>query len=1814
MADMALAQAIVFNPLTVSPNISVNEAIACMSAARATCSLPESSGGEKKLLQTNARASCLLVMEDNRLVGIFTERDVVRFSADDRPDTDLRLADVMTRGVVTLRQSELTDIFVAFQILQQHRIRHLPVLNDQGELVGLLSHETLRQLLRPVDLLRLRVVSEIMTSQVIHASPDVSVLEIAQLMAAHRVSSVVIVEPQAVSLTVSENALTSSLLLPVGIVTEGDIVQFRALKLNFKQIQAHQVMSTPIFAVRPDDSLWFVQSLIQQKRLNRVVVTGDRGELLGIVTQSTLLQTLNPIEIYKLAAILEEKVSYLEAEKMAMLQDRTIELERQVQLRTTELKQQTKREHFLSTITTRIHASLELKSTLDTIVTEIQCFLQCDRTIVYQFNSDWSGIVVAEAVLPGWQSALRRTITDCCFQDKTEQLYAKGIKHAVSNIYEAGYPDCYIQLLEQYQVKANLVVPIILEEQLWGLLIAHQCEDRRLWEAADLDLLDRIAVQIAIAIQQSQAYEHTQQEIAQRRQAEAALRYSQTTQQAIIQGIPDLLIRTNSQGERLEFLSGGSVNVLYPPAGIKHPTVFDTLPEHLACQQLHYIQQAVATGQIQTYEQQIEVSGQLFWEEVRVAPLTKDEAIVIVRDITARVSAELERQAAIDELKQLNEELEEKISKRTIELRQSEERFRQVFEQSPVGIAISNLEGRLTSVNASFVQIAGYAKSELLQRPIQDILSGNGQQLNTQQLQQLVEQTLPVMAFESQIISGRGETVWVNATSALILNAFARPSSIVHLIENVSDRKQAETDLHHILKELSDFKYALDEAALVTITNPKGVITYVNERFCEISKYSREELIGNTHHLVNSGYHPKQFFTEMWTTINSGKTWRGEIQNRAKDNSHHWIDTTIVPFLNEQGTPIQYLAICSDITARKQAELNAEFLKQRLQFLLSSSPAVIYTCKTSGDYGVTSISENVTALLGYTPDAFLEDTQFWVNHLHPDDRSRVLPNLLSPFKQGHHYREYRFLHQNGCYRWIRDELRLIYDSTGSPIEIIGYFADITDLKQAERELKELTVSLQNAMEGISRLDKQGRYMTLNRAYANPCGYEPEELVGAEWPITVYPEDIPAMEAAYQTMLERGKVETEARGLRKDGSLFYKQVTMVTALDREGQFDGHYCFLKDISNRKATEAALKRQLAAIEAAIDGIAILEGDTYTYLNKSHLEMFGYEHPEELLGKSWTVLYSSEELARFAQDVFPILMQQHYWHGEAIAIRKDGSTFDEGLSLTLTESGALICVCRDITEQKQAEETIRQTNDQLLLANAELARATRLKDEFLANMSHELRTPLNAILGMAESLQEQVFGEINFGQERAVATIDRSGRHLLELINDILDLSKVESGKLELQIAPVSIKYLCETSLTFVRQLAVRKNIQLTAEIPASIPDTCVDERRIRQVLINLLNNAVKFTPEGGSVRLLVRQDKQEENCSVLFQVYDTGIGIAPENLSQLFQPFVQIDSSLTRQYAGTGLGLSLVQQLTQLHGGTVSVTSEVGQGSCFTVQIPDICILEHPAPPTSAIAPILHSASRTILVIEDVSSAVEQTIRYLAEVGLNTVVHTTGQGALEVAIEAQPALIILDILLPDLSGWDVLTQLKSHPQTQTIPVVIASVMDERSRAMALGAFDYLVKPINRDQVRSVLNALQISITPSSIPKSPQPSTIGTPSILLLEDNAANVATLSGYLKNRGFHLIAAEDGAEAIALAETQHPDLILMDIQMPKVDGLTVIRQIRANPAIAHIPIIALTALAMSGDREKCIEAGANEYMTKPVKLKLLVEVIHRLLSN
>ncbi|QIR40957.1 CBS domain-containing protein [Tolypothrix sp. PCC 7910] len=509
LTSSELKSAIVRDPLIVGLDTLVMDAIALMSSVRAVCDATKVDE-----LHLDARASCILVVDNNKLLGIFTERDVVRLCAQQRPLKNLTIREVMIHPVITLHESDFTDVFFVVNLLQQYHIRHLPLLDEQDCVVGLLTNESLRQSSRTVNLLRLRLAFEVMTREVICAAPDSSILAIAQLMTAHRVSSVMIVQPGG-----SEDA---PLKIAVGIVTERDIVQFHSLGMNLETCLAHMVMSTPIFAVKPEDSLLVVQQMMEQRLIRRLAVTGEQGELLGIVTQTSLLQALNPLELYKLAEVLEKKVVQLETEKVQLLEARTAELEQQVEARTAALKTKVEQAQLVSDIAMQIRSSLSLQTILETTVQQVRQFLGCDRAIILRFEEDGPATVVAESTTSSL-SLMGRRVNDTCFHENYRENYRQRHIRVVPDIYTIEMADCHREMLIDLQIRAKILIPLLCNGELWGLLNVTETQRPREWQQSEIELLQALSVHLEIALQQATTHQQLQEQLRDRQRAEMTL-------------------------------------------------------------------------------------------------------------------------------------------------------------------------------------------------------------------------------------------------------------------------------------------------------------------------------------------------------------------------------------------------------------------------------------------------------------------------------------------------------------------------------------------------------------------------------------------------------------------------------------------------------------------------------------------------------------------------------------------------------------------------------------------------------------------------------------------------------------------------------------------------------------------------------------------------------------------------------------------------------------------------------------------------------------------------------------------------------------------------------------------------------------------------------------------------------------------------------------------------------------------------------------------------------------------------------------------
>jgi signal transduction histidine kinase/CheY-like chemotaxis protein len=507
-----------------------------------------------------------------------------------------------------------------------------------------------------------------------------------------------------------------------------------------------------------------------------------------------------------------------------------------------------------------------------------------------------------------------------------------------------------------------------------------------------------------------------------------------------------------------------------------------------------------------------------------------------------------------------------------------------------------------------------------------------------------------------------------------------------------------------------------------------------------------------------------------------------------------------------------------------------------------------------------------------------------------------------------------------------------------------------------------------------------------------------------------------------------------------------------------------------------------------------------------------------------------------------------------------------------------------------EMAYRGFREANQQLRQANDALARASRLKSEFLANMSHELRTPLNAIIGFSELLLDEpaLDGPADDADPAARAlyleTIHSSGQHLLALINDILDLSKVEAGKMELQPEQFSLSEAIAQVLTTVRPLAAKKQIDLNADA-AAVGEIVADPGKLKQILYNLLSNAIKFTPEGGRVTVT----SANLGTDIRLTVADTGIGIAPEDQERIFDEFQQLDAGLARKFEGTGLGLALTKRFVALHGGRIWVESAPGQGSRFHVLIPrqSASLAPEIATPSGGTSSVSSDERPLVLIVEDDPQAANLLTVYLERGGYRTAVATDGEQALTAARELQPFALTLDILLPKLDGWEVLRALKLDTRTRDIPVVVISVVDDEPLATALGATDYFLKPVDR---QALLDRLARYTFTTKLKEQPV-------RVLVVDDDPAALDLLDGMLRPTGFTILRADGGAVGIERARVEQPDLILLDLMMPVVSGFDVVAALKTEPTTRDIPILIITAKDLTAEDKRMLNGHVAAVLQK-----------------
>jgi PAS domain S-box-containing protein len=731
--------------------------------------------------------------------------------------------------------------------------------------------------------------------------------------------------------------------------------------------------------------------------------------------------------------------------------------------------------------------------------------------------------------------------------------------------------------------------------------------------------------------------------------------------------------------------------------------------------------------------------------------------------------------------------------------------------------------------------------------------------------------------------------------------------------------------------------------------------------------------------------------------------------------------------------------------------------------------------------------------------------------------------------------------------------------------------------------------LETAPDATVLIDSEGSIRLVNAQTERMFGYPRSELLGRRVEILIpdrYAHKHTVQRDSYfgEPRVREMGAGIELWGKRRDGTEFPLEISLSPLRTDEGVFAT--ASIRDITDRKRAQDQFR---ALLESAPDAMIIINDRGLIQLVNAQTErLFGYQR-EALVGKTVEILIPERLRARHQGR------REGYFHAPKVremgaglelwGRKKDGSEFPIEISLSpmQTENGQwATAAVRDVSERKRTDQELRAARDAAVRAMEKIQQANRVKSEFLANMSHELRTPLNAIIGFSELLESGAVTGDMLEHDEFVRDILASGRHLLQLINDVLDLSKVETGKMQFRPEHVTLDTVVTEVLNVLRTTAAAKEITVTSAIAPDVAHAFLDASRFKQVLYNFVSNALKFTPSGGRVSIRVLADPDHKDCFRL-EVEDTGIGIKEEDFGRLFVAFEQIDSSSTRQQGGAGLGLAVTRLIVEAQGGSVGLQSTLGRGSTFFATLPRHVGNGLPLPPPRTFRVADASAAR-VLVIEDNEKDQALIVKAFNDAGYN--VETAANGAQAIAKCRERAFdgVTIDLLLPDMTGTEVLQEIRGTPLNRNIPAIVATVVAAQGAVAGFAVHDLLMKPI--DTVKLVLSLQRAGVV------------AGRPGrVLVVDDDERACKLMAATLAQANYQVDCCERGASALALARASPPGAVVLDLTMPEMDGFQFLEQLRCIEGCVSLPVIVWTSRDLTEKEMSRLSVGAQSIVIK-----------------
>uniref|UniRef100_B8HJX7 Circadian input-output histidine kinase CikA n=1 Tax=Cyanothece sp. (strain PCC 7425 / ATCC 29141) TaxID=395961 RepID=B8HJX7_CYAP4 len=1403
------------------------------------------------------------------------------------------------------------------------------------------------------------------------------------------------------------------------------------------------------------------------------------------------------------------------------------EVMEKVQLRT-QLQQRLERERIVAQITRQIHHSLALNDIFQAAVADVRQFLQADRVLILRLQSEGWGTVVAESVGEGWMSLLSTALYDPCLQDTQIEPYRQDTVTSKPDILNGNLAPCYIELLSQLQVRANLVIPILQDNHLWGMLIAHQCAAPRQWQSLEIELLQEVATQVGIALQQSDLHRQTQKELLERIQAEESLRNSEERFRQLAENINAVFWIREAAEDRVSYVSpayqrlwGLNPEELYtdPQVWVNyiHPDDREVVAQAFA--------QKAAIGQFDQEYRIVLPDGSLHWVRDRCFPLYDQTGQVyrftgIAEDVTATKQVEV----ALRDSEQRNELAMSVARMFSFEWEPSTDRVR----RSSQCHAILPASGILTTEDT------GYNFFQHIHPDDRDRFIALLQSLTPEN---------PTYRTTYRLVGPDQVIVSLEESARALFDAQGKLNRLIGIVGDVSERQRMELELQtskaQLQQQLAELESIYQSAPIgLTVLDRELRFVRINQRLADINGVPVEAHLGRTVRevLPDLGNTAESLLRPILETGEPLLNVELRGQTPAQPGVERvWMEHFLP--LKQDDQVIGISVVCEEITERLQAEKSIADNEARLRgFVESNVVGILY-----GDiYGkIAEANDELLRIIGYTRAELQSGSISWIDltppeHLSLDQEAIAearLRGACTPYEK-------EYIRKDGS----RVPVLVGYSLVGEAREeSVAFILDLSDRKRDEEALRQLNLLIELSYEPILVWNLEQGIILWNQGCEQLYGYTRTEAIGQnshQLLQTLHPLPLPD----FLAQLEQERQWTgEVTQTTRTG-----QQVIVESRQQLIETRGQKLVLEtnlNITERKQAELEREQLLLRVQRyaqqlhgltqaalAINSASTIPATLDLVTEQAYRIIGCHQAVTSLtLGQNW------------AQSIHAIYLSDKYAHWRNYEAKPDGSgiyalvgQFNRPLRLTQTELEshpnwrgfsqaadhhpplrgwlAAPLVGRDghnlgliqlsdkyEGEFSEADETILVQLAQMAAvaientrlyqaeqeARAAAERTNRIKDEFLAILSHELRSPLNPILGWSQLLQNRPFDAAT--TQQALTTIERNARLQIQLIDDLLDVARILRGKLNMETSPVDLVAVIEAAIDTVKTAALAKSIHLELDL-AQIGPVCGDATRLQQIVWNLLSNAIKFTPQGGRVEVRLGEVEGEAGTDqtvpsphfAKLTVTDTGKGISPDFLPHIFESFRQEDASTTRKYGGLGLGLAIVRSLVEAHGGTIWADSAgEGQGATFTVCFPLLTptpAQELPSPPPEQ---ELNLRGIRILAVDDEADTRALLAAMLTQYGAEVITVGSAATALATLPSFAADVLISDIGMPEMDGIALLQQIRALPPEQggQIPAIALTAYageSNQQQSLQAGFQCHLDKPIEPWQLLQTIATL--------------------------------------------------------------------------------------------------------------------------------------------